>query len=171
MTSTPNGLFGCDNCLVDFDGDSAPDMAIGRIPAASVVDLQTYLAKVEAYEKGTVSLYNAGAMLLADKPRLRRRLFSPRQRLGSGVAAVRDRCDSDHLDQQAIGAARSLLFEGMNRGTGWVNYLGHGGADRFSAAGLLTWDDMGTLNSVGRCRWSVPQPARQTGSRFPATRR
>ena len=149
MTSTPNGLFGCDNCLVDFDGDSAPDMAIGRIPAASVVDLQTYLAKVEAYEKGTVPLYNAGAMLLADKPDSAAGYFPQdsdwvAELLPSGIAVTRI-----YLDQQAIGAARSLLFEGMNRGTGWVNYLGHGGADRFSAAGLLTWDDMGTLNSVG----------------------
>ncbi|NMQ19477.1 hypothetical protein E4P82_09865 [Candidatus Competibacter phosphatis] len=149
MTSTPNGLFGCDNCLVDFDGDGAPDMAIGRIPAASVVDLQTYLAKVEAYEKGTVSLYQAGAMLLADKPDSAAGYFPQdsdwvAELLPSGIAVTRI-----YLDQQAIGAARSLLFEGMNRGTGWVNYLGHGGADRFSAAGLLTWDDMGTLNSVG----------------------
>lgn len=149
MTSTPNGLFGCDNCLVDFDGDGAPDMAIGRIPAASVVDLQTYFAKVEAYEKGTVSLYNAGAMLLADKPDSAAGYFPQdsdwvAELLPSGIAVTRI-----YLDQQAIGAARSLLFEGMNRGTGWVNYLGHGGADRFSAAGLLTWNDMGTLNSVG----------------------
>jgi hypothetical protein len=149
MTSTPNGLFGCDNCLVDFDGDGAPDMAIGRIPAASVVDLQTYLAKVKAYEKGTVSLYNAGAMLLADKPDPAAGYFPQdsdwvAELLPSGIAVTRI-----YLDQQAIGAARSLLFEGMNRGTGWVNYLGHGGADRFSAAGLLTWNDMGTLNSVG----------------------
>lgn len=149
MTSTPNGLFGCDNCLVDFDGDGAPDMAVGRIPAASVVDLQTYLAKVEAYEKGTVSLYQAGAMLLADKPDSAAGYFPQdsdwvAELLPSGIAVTRI-----YLDQQAIGAARSLLFEGMNRGTGWVNYLGHGGADRFSAAGLLTWNDMGTLNSVG----------------------
>ena len=149
MTSTPNGLFGCDNCLVDFDGDSAPDMAIGRIPAASVVDLQTYLVKVEAYEKGTVSLYNAGAMLLADKPDSAAGYFPQdsdwvAELLPSGIAVTRI-----YLDQQAIGAARSLLFEGMNRGTGWVNYLGHGGMDRFGAAGLLTWDDMGALSSTG----------------------
>jgi hypothetical protein len=149
MTSTPNGLFGCDNCLVDFDGDGAPDMAVGRIPAASVVDLQTYLAKVEAYEKGTVPLYQAGAMLLADKPDPAAGYFPQdsdwvAELLPSGTAMTRI-----YLNQQAIGTARSLLFEGMNRGTGWVNYLGHGGADRFSAAGLLTWDDMGTLNSIG----------------------
>ncbi|MER2601747.1 MAG: C25 family cysteine peptidase, partial [Candidatus Competibacter phosphatis] len=149
MTSTPNGLFGCDNCLVDFDGDGAPDMAIGRIPAASAVDLQTYLTKVEAYEKGTVSLTQAGVMLLADKPDSAAGYFPQdsdwvAELLPSGIAVTRI-----YLDQQVIGAARSLLFEGMNRGTGWVNYLGHGGMDRFGAAGLLTWHDMGALSSTG----------------------
>lgn len=149
MTVTPYGLFGCDNCLADFDGDGVPDVATGRIPAASAADLQTYLSKVKAYEKGTVPLSQAGAMLLADKPDPAAGYFPQdsdwvAELLPSGIAVTRI-----YLDQQAIGTARSQLFAGMNGGMGWVNYLGHGGADRFSAAGLLTWDDMGTLNSVG----------------------
>jgi hypothetical protein len=150
MTSTPNGLFGCDNCLADFDGDGAPDVAIGRIPAASAADLQTYLSKVKAYEGGTVSLSGAGVMLLADKSDPAAGYFPQdsdwvAELLPSGTNASRI-----YLGQQAIGAMRSLLFEGMNRGTGWVNYLGHGGMDRFGGSqALLTVSDMGTLRSTG----------------------
>ena len=67
MTSTPFGLFGCDNCLADFNGDGAPDVALGRIPAANEADLQAYLAKVGVYEKEAVPLPQAAAMMLADK--------------------------------------------------------------------------------------------------------
>jgi len=55
-----------------------------------------------------------------------------------------------YLDQYALATARSLLFEGMNRGTAWVNYIGHGGIDRFGGSqALLTSNDMGTLQSTG----------------------
>ena len=59
MTSTPFGLFGCDNCLADFNGDGAPDIPIGRIAAATQADIQTYLAKVDIYEKTAVPLPQA----------------------------------------------------------------------------------------------------------------
>ncbi len=150
MTSTPNGLFGCDNCLADFDGDGAPDLAIGRIPAASTADLQTYLDKVKAYEKVQVSLRQAGTLLLADKTDPAAGYFSQdsdwvAELLPSGISVSRI-----YLDQYGIDNARSLLFAGMNQGTGWVNYIGHGGIDRFGGSpALLTSDDMGTLQSTG----------------------
>lgn len=149
MTSTPNGLYGCDNCLADFDGDGAPDLAISRIPAASVADVQTYLAKVKAYEQRTVSLPQAGVLLLADKLDPKAGNFAQDSDslvtlLPSGTSIGRI-----YLDQYDISAARSLLFPILNRGVGWVNYIGHGGMDRLSASGLLTVNDMSTLASAG----------------------
>ena len=41
-----------------------------------------------------------------------------------------------YLDQYPITAARQLLFEGMNLGTGWVNYVGHGGSLRPELASI-----------------------------------
>ena len=150
MTSTPNGLFGCDNCLADFDGDGAPDLAIGRIPAASAADLQTYLDKVKAYEKGQVSLRQAGTLLLADKTDPAAGYFSNDSDWVAELLPAGANASRIYLDRSEIGAARSLLFEGMNRGTGWVNYLGHGGIDRFGgSSALLTGNDMGTLQSAG----------------------
>ena len=150
MTSTPNGLFGCDNCLVDFDGDGAPDIPIGRIAAATPAEIQTYLAKVGTYEATSGPLDLAGAMLLADNADGAAGDFPNNsdqvaQLLPAEVAVTRI-----YLDQNPIGTARSLLFAGMNQGTGWVNYLGHGGIDRFSSQGLLTVDDLGSLSSTSR---------------------
>ncbi len=149
LTSTPNGLYGCDNCLVDFDGDGAPDVAIGRIPAASATDLQTYLSKVKAYEQKAVSLRQAGALLLADKRDPEAGNFAQDSNslatlLPSGMNVGRI-----DLDQYDITAARAQLFAGMNQGVGWVNYIGHGSMDRLGGSGLLTVDDMGALRSTG----------------------
>ena len=148
LTSTPNGLYGCDNCLVDFDGDGAPDVAIGRIPAASAADFQAYLSKVKAYEQKAVSLRQAGALLLADKRDPEAGNFaqdsdSLATLLPSGMNVGRI-----YLDQYDITTARSQLFAGMNQGVGWVNYIGHGSMDRLSGSGLLTVGDMGTLRSA-----------------------
>jgi len=150
MTSTPNGLFGCDNCLADFDGDGVPDVPVGRIPAATPADLQTYLAKVSAYEATAGALDLAGAMLLADNADPAAGNFPSDSDQVAALLPSEMPVTRIYLDQYPIGAARSLLFGGMNQGTGWVNYLGHGGDDRFSSQGLLTVDDMGALSSIGR---------------------
>ena len=66
MTSTPSGLFACDSCLVDFDGDGAPDVPISRIPASTATGLQFVLGKVSAFEKSAAPLRQARILLLAD---------------------------------------------------------------------------------------------------------
>ncbi len=40
-----------DNALADFDGDSLPDVAIGRVPADTPEEARAYLARVVAYEQ------------------------------------------------------------------------------------------------------------------------
>jgi hypothetical protein len=149
MTSTPNGLFGCDNCLVDFNGDGAPNVAIGRIPAASAADVQTYLAKVKAYEQGTITLRQAGALLLADKLDSAAGNFAQDSESLATLLPFGMNVGRIYLDQYDLNSARSRLFTVMNQGVGWVNYIGHGGMDRLSGSGLLTVDDMGTLRSTG----------------------
>lgn len=149
LTSTPYGLYGCDNCLADFDGDGAPDLAISRIPAASPADVQTYLTKVKAYEQRAVSLRQAGALLLADKRDSEAGNFAQDSEslaalLPSGMNVGRIYLD----DQPDINTARSRLFPVLNQGVGWVNYIGHGSKDRF-ASSLLTVNDLSTLSSAG----------------------
>ncbi|MEO1086241.1 MAG: C25 family cysteine peptidase, partial [Acidobacteriota bacterium] len=49
QTSTGQGHAASDNYFVDFDGDSSPEMAIGRLPVASVEELEPIIAKITAY--------------------------------------------------------------------------------------------------------------------------
>lgn len=150
MTSTPQGLYACDNCLVDFDGDAAPDLPIGRIPALGPAEVDAYLAKLAAHEQGLGPLDAAGAILAADRADpavgdFRGDSEELATLLPPGMAMSRI-----YLDELAITPARSALIAGINQGAGWVNYLGHGGIDRLSAQGLLTVNDLGALVSAGR---------------------
>ncbi len=96
------------------------------------------------------TLESAGGILLADQadPAAGDFLKDSEQvaeLLQSGMALSRI-----YLDQTPIEAARQSLLDGMNRGSGWVNYLGHGGMDGLSTLGLMTVDDAGLLSSSGR---------------------
>jgi len=148
LTSTPYGLYGCDNCLADFDGDGAPDLAISRIPAASAADVQTYLAKVKTYEQRTVTLRQAGALFLADKRDSEAGNFAQDSDSLAALLPAGMNVGRIDLDQYNLNTARSLMFPVLNQGVGWVNYVGHGSVNRFGS-NLLTVSDMGTLSSAG----------------------
>lgn len=134
---------------MDFDGDGAPDIPIGRIAAVTPAEIQTYLTKVGTYEATAGPLDLAGAMLLADNADGAAGDFPNNSDQAASLLPAEVAVTRIYLDQNPIGTARSLLFAGMNQGTGWVNYLGHGGIDRFSSQGLLTVDDLGVLSSTG----------------------
>ncbi len=146
MTSTPSGLFACDSCLVDFDGDGAPDVPISRIPATTAADIQLVVGKVSAYEKSAAPLRQARLLLLADRSDPAAGSFSRdsdavAQLLPPGTTATRA-----YLDESPVDGVRAALFEGMNGSASWVNYIGHGGADRFGGSeALLTVNDLGAL--------------------------
>ncbi|MFZ1326453.1 MAG: C25 family cysteine peptidase [Candidatus Contendobacter sp.] len=149
LTATPNGLYGCDNCLADSNNDGVPEVPIGRIPAASAAEVQAYLGKLQRHEQGTATLRQTGALLVADK---------------TDPAAGRFAQDSDqlaqslptdlvarklYLDTTPIATARTQLMGAFNSGLGWVNYIGHGGAYGLSKSNLLTINDMGALKGSG----------------------
>lgn len=150
MASTPQGLFGCDNCLVDFNGDAAPDLPIGRIPAATPDALGSYVAKLAAYETAAGPLEAAGALLLADRPDPAAGDFPADSEQVAGLLPASLVLERLYLDRLDLTTARTRLIAGINSGAGWVNYIGHGGSDRLSDQGLLTIDDLGALVGTGR---------------------
>lgn len=150
MASTPQGLFGCDNCLADLDGDGAPDLPIGRIPAATSDALGSYVAKLAAFEAARDPLDTAGAVLLADRPDPAAGDFPADSEQVAGLLPPDLALERLYLDRLDLVTARARLIAALNQGTGWVNYVGHGGSDRLSDQGLLTIDDLGALVSTGR---------------------
>jgi len=55
-----------------------------------------------------------------------------------------------YLSEYSIEQARQMLFDGIIKGTGWINYLGHGGHDCLADEGLLTNDDIENFSNTTR---------------------
>jgi len=58
--------------------------------------------------------------------------------------------DKVYLPQLPFQQARARLIAGLNSGAFLLNYVGHGGMDRFTSKGLLTAADASSLNNGDR---------------------
>jgi hypothetical protein len=144
MESTPDGLFAADNHLADVDGDGVPDFAIGRLPVVSAAELQTYVAKVAAFESTAGDGWAGQALMLADE-------VGPNDGatdFAGDSLALATALPAGYTPQQivvtpgGIAAERAALFNGLAGGAGLVSFLGHAGLDRLSPEGLLTTSDV-----------------------------
>jgi len=125
--------------LAAVNGDDAlPDMAIGRLPAATVEEAQTLVGKLLAWEDSGQSL-SGQAALVADNPDLAgdfdadvddiaRSFFQ-----GRGVSLLK-------LSELGI-QMRPAIREAMNSGLSFLSYVGHGGAAVWASENVWnSWD-------------------------------
>lgn len=146
LTSTPDGIFAADSLYTDFNGDRLPDVAIGRIPVKSAAELSAYVAKLDANSRiaagqspivFSADAADGGASFRAESVQAELPL--------SGRPATRV-----YLDDLGGSAARTALIAAWQAGSPLVSWVGHGGLDQISNAGVLTSYDAGTLESAGR---------------------
>ncbi len=148
LAATDSGLFAADNRFADVEGDDGvPEFALGRLPVVSADELQAYVSKLSRAEAG--GDWRSRVALSADAA-------SGDTDFGADSDVLAQSLPSGHtpdkiyLSTLPIDDARVLLRDTLNAGAGMVNYLGHGGMDRFSAAGLLTTGDVPTLTNADR---------------------
>jgi hypothetical protein len=149
MVTTPEGLFPSDNRVGDVDGDGLPEVAIGRLPVASSTELAAYASKLAAYESAVAPAGAGRALFLADAADHGADFAAQSE----GVAAQLPpqlQVDRAGLDTVPLADARAQTLAAFSQGTAWINYLGHGGLDRLSAAGLLTNADAAGLSNGDR---------------------
>ncbi len=149
MIQGEGGLFPSDNRFADIDGDSVPDMAIGRIPVVTPSELNAYVDKIVAYEASGTPAWAANALMLAD--------YTDG---GADFAADSDQLASRlppgsvakpvYLSTTPLAQARTELLQGIEDGAAWLNFLGHGGLDRLSSDGLLASADVAGLTNGPR---------------------
>ncbi len=130
-----------ENLYADLDGDSLPDVAIGRLPAqtvdqaAALVDKiasanpthapQTHLVVVDNQAPGDVSFRGEAEAAVAELPP------------GSAVTWA----DA----ASGVDAARATLLAGLGQGLDMTHYFGHAGPEVWADEGLLTVDDAAAL--------------------------
>jgi hypothetical protein len=127
--------------------DLVPDLAIGRLPAATVEEAQRLVAKVLAWEESGQDLGGA-AVLVADNP----------DQGGDFEANVEDIRTSflsgrptTTLKLSELGAGtRGAILGAFDEGASLMSYVGHGGTTVWASENVLNDWDMPSLRAQSR---------------------
>ena len=150
MVQAQGGLFPSDNRLGDVDGDGLPEMAVGRLPVLSAAELDAYTQKIASYESSSGQSWTGNAILVADARDPGGVDFTVDSDRIAGQVPAPYAQDKIYLDAMAFADARARLLGDIGAGASFVNYVGHGALDRFSAGGLLTSGDVASLANGSR---------------------
>lgn len=105
--------------------DVLPDLAIGRLPAASVEEVRVMVGKILAYERSG-ALEPGPIVLVADNPDEAGNFTANAEELANGILSSRDP-QTIYLDRLGSDATRQAIRDAFDRGAGLVSYVGHGG--------------------------------------------
>lgn len=137
-----------DDWVADFDGDAAPDMAVGRLPARTPAEMDVMVSKIVNYSPGAA---NKSALFVADTnvgtPPFLAFDFEGDNR--TAAAKLPASISVQFLDkgQTPINTVRAQLFNAINQGPMIVNYAGHGTVDAWTGSSLFTDPDAYSLSN------------------------
>lgn len=150
MASTPYGYFAWDGYYADLVGDDdSPDVALGRIPAASNDELQQYVDKLISNESFGIGVEPDDLILLADNADAGGNYPVTSDELQAWVPVTTE-IERIYLSEQYVTQARASLVQALSTGASWVNYVGHGVVDRLASEGLLRVADVPLIPVGGR---------------------
>jgi hypothetical protein len=144
LVATPSGLFASDLAFADFDGDGLPEMEVGRLPVTSASELAAVVTKIIGYESAGGTWVNQ-ALLLADADA--QTDFAPDSHAATDRLTGTYTANHFELATEPVDSAHPRLLAALDAGASVMSYVGHGGADRLSALGLLTSADVPALSN------------------------
>ena len=115
-----------DAWFTDFDDDGIAEIAIGRLPARSLAELQAMVTKIVAYETDTA---RTGDIVFVS---------------GSGnFETHRPVYATNHIDIDAEGVtgARQHLLQNWSEGAAVIDFIGHGSVEIWESAGFFGRED------------------------------
>ena len=138
-----------DGAYASVNGDDRlPDLAIGRLPAASVHEARVMIEKILAFERSGRRL-EGPAVLVADNPDEAGDFEANADAIAAGPLAGRD-IRKIYLRELGASATTASLLEAFDDGAGLVSYVGHGG--------IALWASEAIFDTAGVDRLS-PQSA------------
>jgi hypothetical protein len=147
LIPTDHGLFASDTWFADVAGGPAPEIAIGRLPAANAEELGRLVDKILLREGAAGQDWTGRLVALADDGDDAGDFAADSDRI-SDLAPADVAVDRIHLGPLSIGGARAALFSALADGAGLVSYFGHAGYDTLADEGLLTTADVASLGNA-----------------------
>jgi hypothetical protein len=145
-----NTVFGgetvSDNVIADSDEDGYPNVALGRLPARSVDQLETMIDKITQYsQKPAEGPWRERILFAADG---REELF---QRTSEGLRNdIPINLETVTIYPEAGEDAMSQMIPALNEGSLIVNYVGHGSVEQWGRDQLLTVETVRELSNGQR---------------------
>ncbi len=121
-----------DDALVDFDDDGLSEVAIGRVPARTAVQVTTAFNKMVTFEADQ-QIYSRGVLFAHDLP-LGYDFENMSQQLAQKLPA------GTPVSMVSVGEQNALpnLVSRINEGKLFINYSGHGSAGLWANSGFFT---------------------------------
>lgn len=137
-----------DELVVDRDGDSLPDLPIGRLPVRTQGELQAVLDKMWAWQNGLAprqALVSSGLSNAGSSRELEGISESYRSALGNSWTTV-----TAAVDQSGTAAVRSSVLDAFAQGVPLISYVGHSAFGQWDFTPVLRWQDVAGLGYGGR---------------------
>ena len=123
--------------------DLLPDLAIGRLPAATVEELERMVEKIVAFETSGNS-FGGRSVLVSDNPDKAGDFVADAETLASTALKGQD-VEKIYLSQLGATVTRSRILQAFDDGASYVNYLGHGGIHLWANENIFDNDDVQSL--------------------------
>ncbi len=138
-----------DPAYVSVNGDDLlPDLALGRLPASSVEEVERVVGKILAYESlGTGA--DSTAVLVADDSDEAGDFEGDADSLARGVLS-NGQVRTIYLGRLGLDAAREEILESFDEGPTTSSYIGHGGIHLWASENLFDRESVGLLSPQPR---------------------
>jgi hypothetical protein len=119
--------------------DILPDVAIGRLPAVSVEEVESLVQKILDYETGEGDP-ETPIVLITDNPDIAGDFDADAEEIASTVLSGKD-VEKIYLSEMGAAATRSAVVNAFDQGASVVSYMGHGAIHLWANENLLNiWD-------------------------------
>ncbi len=126
--------------------DLLPDLAIGRLPAATVEEVQTMVQKIVAYETTDAGLDRSAVVLVADNADRAGNFEADADALAATVLASKNP-DRIYLSRLGATATRNAILQSLDQGASLVSYIGHGGIHLWADENVFNTADVASLGA------------------------
>jgi hypothetical protein len=129
----------------DLDGDGIPDIAVGRVPASTDVEVAAFVRKTIAYEN-QISQAETSSYLLAIADGQEASFRHDAQRFLDIFTGYRG--SKLYTPETGITDANLTIQEYFNEGYTFISYFGHGSVTMWGKDRLFTVEDAATLSNA-----------------------
>jgi hypothetical protein len=124
--------------------DLLPDLAVGRLPAATIEELEIMIEKILAWEGGASS-FTGKAVLVTDDPDDVGNFVADAESLAATVLSAQP-LTKLYLSRMGETATRAAIRDAFDDGSSLMNYVGHGGIHLWADENLLNIHDIEQLS-------------------------